>query len=81
MLSVNLSCRIDLSFTGRRSCIGESLAKMEMFLFMSAIIQHFKLSAPPGEDLSLETVDGVFGFVHVPKPYNILATSRGKLAA
>ena len=60
---------------GRRSCLGEALAKMEMFLFLSAIVQNFKISAPPGEDLSLGTLD-TFGLVHVPKRYNIIATPR-----
>ena len=49
---------------------------MEMFLFLSAIVQNYKITAPPGEDLSLDTVDGVFGLTHVPKPFNIVATPR-----
>ena len=65
--------------SGRRSCLGESLAKMEMFLFFSAIVQNFKISAPLGEDLSLETVDGVFGMTHTPKPFRVLVTQRNKL--
>ena len=65
--------------SGRRSCLGESLAKMEMFLFLSAIVQNFKISAPLGEDLSLETVDGVFGMTHTPKPFRVLVTQRNKL--
>ena len=51
---------------------------MEMFLFLSAIVQNYKITAPPGEDLSLDTVDGVFGLTHVPKPFNILANPRTK---
>lgn len=65
-------------FSGRRSCLGESLARMELFLFLSAIIQNFKITAPLGEDLSLDNIDS-FGLSHVPKPYNIVATPRGKL--
>ena len=69
---------VSFPISGKRSCIGESLAKMEMFLFLSAIVQNYKITAPPGEDLSLDTVDGVFGLTHVPKPFNILAKPRTK---
>ena len=71
--------KITIFFPGKRSCIGESLAKMEMFLFLSAIVQNYKITTPPGEDLSLETIDGVFGLTHVPKPYKLLVTQRTKL--
>lgn len=62
---------------GRRSCLGESLAKMEMFLLLSAIVQNFKISAPPGEDLNLGTLAS-FGMTHVPRHYKIIATPRGQ---
>ena len=63
-----------------RSCLGEALAKMEMFLFLSAIVQNFQISAPPGEDLSLGTMD-TFGLVHVRKRYNIIGTPRRQSTA
>lgn len=65
-------------FIGRRSCLGESLARMELFLFLSAIVQNFKISAPPGADFSLDALDN-FGLTHTPKPYYVLAALRGKL--
>ena len=68
-----------LTIAGRRICLGMSTAKMELFLFLSAIVQCFNISAPPGHDLSLESVDGVFGLVHCPKPYQVVATVRGRL--
>ncbi|XP_073399236.1 cytochrome P450 2K1-like isoform X1 [Dendrobates tinctorius] len=42
---------------GRRACAGESLAKMELFLFFTGLLQAFTFYPPPGvskEDLNLK---------------------------
>ncbi|XP_027896306.1 cytochrome P450 2K1-like isoform X2 [Xiphophorus couchianus] len=42
--------------TGRRVCLGESLARMELFIFFATLLQHFRFSPPPGvteEELDL----------------------------
>ena len=49
-----------------------------MFLYISAIIQNFNISAAPGDDLSLKNMDS-FGFTHVPKPYRIVASLRDEM--
>ncbi|KAL4235765.1 hypothetical protein ACF0H5_004157 [Mactra antiquata] len=63
-------------FIGKRSCMGEALAKMEMLIFLGAIVQNFKFESPPGETLTVEKVDGQFGFTHGPNIYNVVMTSR-----
>ncbi|XP_051803090.1 cytochrome P450 2J4-like isoform X7 [Acanthochromis polyacanthus] len=58
---------------GKRVCLGEPLAKMELFLFFTSLLQRFSFSAPPGEKPSLEFV---LGATHAPKPYRLCATPR-----
>lgn len=39
---------------GRRLCLGENLAKMELFLIFTMLIQRFSFKSPPGVSPSLE---------------------------
>lgn len=60
--------------TGVRVCLGEALAKMELFLFLSWILQRFTLAVPPGH--SLPSLEGKFGVVLQPAKYKVNATPR-----
>uniref|UniRef100_A0A672GUD4 Steroid 17-alpha-hydroxylase/17,20 lyase n=1 Tax=Salarias fasciatus TaxID=181472 RepID=A0A672GUD4_SALFA len=59
---------------GVRVCLGEALAKMELFLFLSWILQRFHLSVPPGHPLP--SLEGKFGVVLQPARYQVNATPR-----
>uniref|UniRef100_A0AAQ6AEH6 Uncharacterized protein n=1 Tax=Amphiprion ocellaris TaxID=80972 RepID=A0AAQ6AEH6_AMPOC len=59
---------------GVRVCLGEALAKMELFLFLSWILQRFTLSVPPGH--ALPSLEGKFGVVLQPAKYKVNATPR-----
>ncbi|KAJ8046345.1 Cytochrome P450 2U1 [Holothuria leucospilota] len=60
---------------GRRICIGEHLAKMELFLFYTNLMQRFKFSIPEGDPTpSLVPIVGILG---KPVPFRICATPRG----
>ncbi|XP_004068239.1 cytochrome P450 2J2 isoform X1 [Oryzias latipes] len=58
---------------GKRMCLGEHLAKMELFLFFSTLLQRFTFKPVPGEMPSLE---GVLGFTHSPEEFRFLALPR-----
>ncbi|XP_032068735.1 cytochrome P450 2K4-like isoform X4 [Thamnophis elegans] len=61
---------------GRRICLGETLAKMELFLFFTSLLQRFTLQPPPGiskEDLDLTPA---IGFTAPPMPYKLCALPR-----
>ncbi|XP_018425391.1 PREDICTED: cytochrome P450 2K1-like [Nanorana parkeri] len=58
---------------GRRACVGESLARMELFLFFTGLLQTFTFYPPPGvsrEDISLKPGTG---FILFPLPHLVCA--------
>nr|XP_048280855.1 cytochrome P450 2E1 [Myodes glareolus] len=60
---------------GKRVCTGEGLARMELFLLLSAILQHFNLKSlvdPKDIDLNPVTV----GFGNVPPEYKLCVIPR-----
>uniref|UniRef100_UPI0037E7D261 cytochrome P450 2Y3 n=1 Tax=Semicossyphus pulcher TaxID=241346 RepID=UPI0037E7D261 len=60
---------------GKRSCVGESLARMEIFLFMVSLLQRFTFSVPGGAD-SVDLSPEYSSFANVPRRYEIIATPR-----
>ncbi|XP_040283199.1 cytochrome P450 2K6-like isoform X2 [Bufo bufo] len=58
---------------GKRSCAGENLANMELFLFFTYLLQNFTFQAPPGADLDLNPAPG---FTNAPLPHEICAIPR-----
>ncbi|KAM9386095.1 cytochrome P450 2J2-like [Pholidichthys leucotaenia] len=58
---------------GKRVCLGEPLARMELFLFFTSLLQRFSFSAPAGEQPTLEFK---LGGTRCPKPYRLCAVPQ-----
>ncbi|XP_074524640.1 cytochrome P450 2J2-like [Halichoeres trimaculatus] len=59
--------------TGKRLCLGENLAKMELFLFFTSFLQHFTFCMPAGVE---PVFDYHLGVTLAPRQYEICATPR-----
>nr|QQL94713.1 cytochrome P450 2k1a [Lateolabrax maculatus] len=61
---------------GHRICLGESLARMELFIFFTTLLQHFRFSPPPGVSEDELDLTPRVGFVLNPSPHKLCAVSR-----
>ncbi|XP_075816228.1 cytochrome P450 2D20-like [Microtus pennsylvanicus] len=59
---------------GRRVCLGEPLARMELFLFFTCLLQRFSFSVPSGQPRPSD--HGIFSLPVTPTPYELCAVVR-----
>ncbi|NXX42216.1 CP2DE protein, partial [Tricholaema leucomelas] len=59
---------------GRRVCLGEQLARMELFLFFTSLLQKFTFVLPKDQPRPRE--DGHFALTNSPHPYLVQAVPR-----
>ncbi|NXH20004.1 CP2DH protein, partial [Bucco capensis] len=59
---------------GRRICLGEQLARMELFLFFTTLLQRFTFVIPKGQPKPQK--EGHYAFTNSPHPYLVQAVLR-----
>uniref|UniRef100_G1TU02 unspecific monooxygenase n=1 Tax=Oryctolagus cuniculus TaxID=9986 RepID=G1TU02_RABIT len=59
---------------GRRACLGEPLARMELFLFFTCLLQRFSFSVPVGQPRPSD--QGAPATLVTPAPYQLCAVAR-----
>ncbi|XP_064359164.1 cytochrome P450 2C11-like [Dromaius novaehollandiae] len=60
---------------GKRMCLGESLARTQLFLFLTAILQRFRLRRPPGA-APVDLRPAVSGILNMPQPVELCFCPR-----
>ncbi|NP_001073172.1 cytochrome P450 2K19 isoform X1 [Danio rerio] len=61
---------------GRRVCLGESLARMELFLFFTSLLQSYRFTTPPGVSEDELDLKGIVGITLNPSPHKLCAIRR-----
>jgi cytochrome P450 len=59
---------------GKRQCLGESLARTELFLIFVTLMQKFSFRLIPGQPSP--STKGIFGVTAPPQPYKTLIVNR-----
>ncbi|XP_072014922.1 cytochrome P450 2G1-like [Amphiura filiformis] len=60
---------------GRRVCLGEALARQELFIFFTHLLHQFKFEKT-SEDAPMPTLKPIEGLVLHPEPYKLRVTKR-----
>ncbi|CAM5172798.1 unnamed protein product [Eretmochelys imbricata] len=61
--------------SGKRVCLGEGLARMELFLVFTSVLQHFTLQSPV-DPQEIDLAPKASGFWNIPPEYRVCALPR-----
>lgn len=72
-LNKELTEKVLIFGVGKRRCVGDGFARLEMFVFLTTLLQGLSIENVPGQKLDL---GADFGLTMKPRPYRITVSSR-----
>uniref|UniRef100_A0A8C9TVD7 Cytochrome P450 1A n=1 Tax=Scleropages formosus TaxID=113540 RepID=A0A8C9TVD7_SCLFO len=72
-LNKDLTDKVMIFGMGKRRCVGDGFARLEMFLFFTTLLHRLQISNVSGQELDLTAE---FGLTMKPKPYKIRVSPR-----
>ncbi|XP_054466624.1 cytochrome P450 1A1 [Anoplopoma fimbria] len=73
LLNKELTEKVLIFGMGKRRCLGDGFARLEMFVFLTTLLHGLRIENVPGQELDLSTD---FGLTMKPRPYRITIASR-----
>ncbi|XP_029365723.1 cytochrome P450 1D1 [Echeneis naucrates] len=73
LLNKDQTERVLIFGLGKRRCLGDGFARLEMFVFLTTLLHGLRLQNVPGQELDLSTD---FGLTMKPHPYRMTISSR-----
>uniref|UniRef100_A0A3Q0QYP5 Cytochrome P450 1A n=1 Tax=Amphilophus citrinellus TaxID=61819 RepID=A0A3Q0QYP5_AMPCI len=73
LLNKELTEKVLIFGVGKRRCLGDEFARLEMFVFLTTLLHGLRIENVPGQELDLTTD---FGLTMKPRPYRITISQR-----